>query len=61
MFGMEEEKEMVFEVEWNEVKKEVSEGEGKYVEKVEMKDEVKKWGGGGRDEEKGERVNNWKL
>jgi hypothetical protein len=61
LFGMDQDKQILFDLDWNEVKKDLTESEAKYVENVHIKHDFNKSGSVASDEQKAQTVNNWKF
>lgn len=61
LFGMDQDKQLLFDLDWNEVKRDLTEEEAKYVENVQIKHDLNKSGNADSDSKKAETVNNWKF
>lgn len=60
LFGMDQDKQILFDLDWNEVKKELTEEETRYVENIQLRHDFNKTGTPS-DEKKAETVNSWKF
>lgn len=60
LFGMDQDKQILFDLDWNEVKKDLTEEEAKYAENIKLRHDYNKTGAPS-DEQKAETVNNWKF
>lgn len=61
LFGMDQDKQILFDLDWNEVKKDLTETEAKYVENVHIKHDLNKSGSAASDEKKAQTVNSWNF
>lgn len=61
LFGMDQDKQILFDLDWNEVKRDLTEEEAKYVENVHIKHDMNKTGNVVTDAKKAETVNNWNF
>lgn len=60
LFGMDQDKQILFDLDWNEVKRDLTEEEARYVENVHIKHDLNKTGDV-NDVKKAETVNNWNF
>ncbi|QPX74230.1 putative DNA primase-helicase subunit [Salmonella phage FrontPhageNews] len=60
LFGMDQDKQILFDLDWNEVKRDLTEEEARYVENVHIKHDLNKTGDA-NDVKKAETVNNWNF
>lgn len=61
LFGMDQDKQILFDLDWSEVKQDLSPGEASYIEKVQLRHDKNKTGIKAQDDAKAETVNNWKF
>lgn len=60
LFGMDQDKQLLFDLDWSEVKRDLTEDEAKYVENVQLKHDMNMTGMAS-DAKKAETVNGWKF
>lgn len=60
LFGMDQDKQILFDLEWSEVRRDLTDEEAKYVENVHIKHDLNKTGAAD-DVKKAETVNSWKF
>lgn len=60
LFGMDQDKQILFDLDWNEVKRDLTEEEARYVENVHIKHDLNKTGDS-NDVKKAETVNSWNF
>lgn len=60
LFGMDQDKQILFDLDWNEVKQDMTAEEVRYIESVQLKHDKNK-SGTSEDEKKAETVNTWKF
>lgn len=60
LFGMDQDKQILFDLDWNEVKRDLTDEEARYVENVHIKHDLNKTGDS-NDVKKAETVNNWNF